>query len=64
MARIPAALTVRGDRALCPLKATAVHSTGDETTVTATYTVDLWLTSFMDINDIEMSRRSVMFINY
>lgn len=37
---------------------------GGNVTVTATYNVELWLTSFMNINDISMSRRSQMTINY
>jgi Flp pilus assembly protein TadG len=37
---------------------------GGKVKVTATYTVDLWLTSFMNINDITMNRSATMTINY
>jgi len=37
---------------------------GGTVTMTATYTVDLWLPAFMNITDITMSRSSMMTINY
>ena len=37
---------------------------GGTVTVTAKYKVQLWLTSFMNISDINMSRSATMTINY
>jgi hypothetical protein len=37
---------------------------GGTVTMTAEYTVDLWLTAFMNINDIKMTRSSTMTLNF
>lgn len=37
---------------------------GGTVTVTAQYKVELWLTAFMNINDVTMTRKSTMTINY